>query len=184
MIRRLDPTSAVSKALEQNDVLLSFDGVPVANDGTVPFRSGERIGFSYLVSQKYVGEQATLRVWRKGKELTIKIKLQVSRQRQTRCPYYPRSLASHSIPVLDAGACPPRPACVVPPRQASQLFHCGRPCLHRHHRPLPQERVWKGVITAASQGCVGKCDPCCPVTCDTLAHRNTTLTHQFGSWRR
>jgi hypothetical protein len=30
---------------------MSFDGVDIANDGTVPFRSGERISFSYLVSQ-------------------------------------------------------------------------------------------------------------------------------------
>ncbi|MCD7459804.1 hypothetical protein HAX54_042019 [Datura stramonium] len=30
----------------------------VANDGTVPFRHGERIGFSYLVSQKYTGDDA------------------------------------------------------------------------------------------------------------------------------
>ena len=77
MIRRVDPTSASSKALEPNDILLSFDGVPVANDGTVPFRSGERIGFSYLVSQKYVDEQATLRVLKNGKEQTVKIKLKV-----------------------------------------------------------------------------------------------------------
>ena len=47
MIRRLDPTSAAFKLLETNDVLLSFDGVLIANDGTVPFRSGERIGFRY-----------------------------------------------------------------------------------------------------------------------------------------
>ncbi len=34
------------------DVLLSFDGVDIASDGTVPFRSGERISFSYLVSEQ------------------------------------------------------------------------------------------------------------------------------------
>ncbi len=38
MVRRVDPTSAAFNVLEQNDVLMSFDGVPVANDGTVPFR--------------------------------------------------------------------------------------------------------------------------------------------------
>jgi hypothetical protein len=38
------------------DVLLSFDGTPIANDGTVPFRSGERISFSYLTSTKFHNE--------------------------------------------------------------------------------------------------------------------------------
>lgn len=30
--------------------------------GTVPFRSGERIGFSYLISQKYTGDMVSGRV--------------------------------------------------------------------------------------------------------------------------
>ena len=33
----------------------AFDGVEIANDGTVPFRTGERISFNYLVSGKYMG---------------------------------------------------------------------------------------------------------------------------------
>lgn len=48
--------------LKPSDILLSFDGIDIANDGTVPFRRGERIGFSYLVSQKYTGEQAKVGV--------------------------------------------------------------------------------------------------------------------------
>ena len=51
LIRRVEPTAPVSKVLAQYDILMAFDGVDIANDGTVPFRSGERIGFSYLVSQ-------------------------------------------------------------------------------------------------------------------------------------
>jgi hypothetical protein len=51
LIRRVDPTAPASAALRQFDILLAFDGVDIANDGTVPFRSGERISFSYLVSQ-------------------------------------------------------------------------------------------------------------------------------------
>lgn len=33
----------------------------------VPFRHGERIGFSYLVSQKYTGESAKVKILRDGK---------------------------------------------------------------------------------------------------------------------
>ncbi|KAI8465037.1 MAG: trypsin-like cysteine/serine peptidase domain-containing protein [Monoraphidium minutum] len=76
LIRRVDPTAPVSKVLKQFDILLAFDGVAIANDGTVPFRSGERISFSYLVSQKYTQETATLRVLQGGKERTVTVALQ------------------------------------------------------------------------------------------------------------
>jgi hypothetical protein len=51
LIRAVEPTVPSGAALRQWDILMAFDGVAVACDGTVPFRSGERIGFSYLVSQ-------------------------------------------------------------------------------------------------------------------------------------
>ncbi|KAB1202453.1 Protease Do-like 9 [Morella rubra] len=74
-IRRIDPTAPESKVLEPSDIILSFDGVDIANDGTVPFRHGERIGFSYLVSQKYTGDNATIKVLRNCEILTFDIKL-------------------------------------------------------------------------------------------------------------
>ena len=40
----------------------SFDGVDIGSDGTVPFRSGERISFTYLISQK-VGAGGAHRSW-------------------------------------------------------------------------------------------------------------------------
>ena len=60
LIRRIEPTAPVNKSLKKGDILLSFDGVDIANDGTVPFRSGERISFNYLVSRKYTNEEVTL----------------------------------------------------------------------------------------------------------------------------
>jgi hypothetical protein len=51
LIRRVEPTAPAHAAVAGYDILLSFDGVDISNDGTVPFRSGERISFSYLVSQ-------------------------------------------------------------------------------------------------------------------------------------
>lgn len=74
-IRRVEPTAPESNVLMPSDVILSFDGVDIANDGTVPFRHGERIGFSYLVSQKYTGDDAQVKVLRKSKILEFKIKL-------------------------------------------------------------------------------------------------------------
>ena len=63
-VRRVEPTAPAAAVLRRGDVLLSFDGVAIANDGTVPFRAGERIAFSFLVSQKYSGDTAVLRVLR------------------------------------------------------------------------------------------------------------------------
>ncbi|KAK6773786.1 hypothetical protein RDI58_029024 [Solanum bulbocastanum] len=68
-IRRINPTAPESMMLMPSDVILSFDGVDIANDGTVPFRHGERIGFSYLVSQKYSGDSAAVKVLRRNSEI-------------------------------------------------------------------------------------------------------------------
>ncbi|XP_050382708.1 protease Do-like 9 [Argentina anserina] len=74
-IKRMEPTSPECHVLKPSDVILSFDGVNIANDGTVPFRHGERIGFSYLVSQKYIGDQALVKVLRNSQTLEFNIKL-------------------------------------------------------------------------------------------------------------
>ncbi|CAN6274479.1 unnamed protein product [Urochloa humidicola] len=74
-VRRVEPTAPESGCLQPSDIILSFDGVDIANDGTVPFRHGERIGFSYLVSQKYTGEKALVKVLRDSKVHEFKIRL-------------------------------------------------------------------------------------------------------------
>jgi hypothetical protein len=45
----------------------------VTNDGTVPFRTGERIAFTYLISQKYTGETAQVDVLRDGEEISMEV---------------------------------------------------------------------------------------------------------------
>ncbi|KAL7153434.1 hypothetical protein ABFS83_04G167900 [Erythranthe nasuta] len=75
LIRRIDPTSPQFKVLKPSDIILNFNGFDIANDGTVPFRHGERIGFSYLVSQKYTGDSAEMKVLRNSKSLKLKILL-------------------------------------------------------------------------------------------------------------
>lgn len=71
LVRRVNPTSHAAAVLRPDDVLLSFDGTDVACDGTVPFRTGERIAFSYLISQKFVGDEARLEVLREGEVLEL-----------------------------------------------------------------------------------------------------------------
>lgn len=66
MVRAVEPTSCAHGILRAGDVLLDFDGVEIACDGTVPFRRGERIAFGYLCAQKFVGDAARMRVLRDG----------------------------------------------------------------------------------------------------------------------
>lgn len=75
LVRTVQPISYVAKMLQTDDILMRFDGVQVANDGTVPFRSGERIAFSYLTSQKFTGDVCGLDILREGKEISIQAKL-------------------------------------------------------------------------------------------------------------
>lgn len=72
-IRKVEPTAPSYGALKTGDVLLKFDGVPVANDGTVAFRKGERVSYKFLVSQKFSGETARVEILRDGQVLELDI---------------------------------------------------------------------------------------------------------------
>mmetsp|Transcript_116100 Transcript_116100/g.248348 ORF Transcript_116100/g.248348 Transcript_116100/m.248348 type:complete len:511 (-) Transcript_116100:97-1629(-) len=73
LVSRVAPTAAAAKVLQTNDVLLSFDGEPIGNDGTVRFRKHERVMYTWLVAQKFFGEQASLEVLRGGQKLEISL---------------------------------------------------------------------------------------------------------------
>ena len=76
MVRAVEPTSQTKDVIEAGDVVLKFDGVDVAGDGTVAFRTGERISFGYIISQKYVGERAAVTVLRDGEVREVEVTLQ------------------------------------------------------------------------------------------------------------
>ncbi|KAL4588228.1 hypothetical protein LXL04_001110 [Taraxacum kok-saghyz] len=71
LVRRVEPTSGASKVLKEGDVIVSFDGVDVGSEGTVPFRSTERIAFRYLISQKFTGDVAELGIIRAGASMKV-----------------------------------------------------------------------------------------------------------------
>jgi S1-C subfamily serine protease len=75
LVRTVQPISLAAGVLHPGDILMRFDGVQVASDGTVPFRSGERIAFSYLTSQKFTGDVCSLDILREGKEINESVKL-------------------------------------------------------------------------------------------------------------
>ncbi|CAK9175931.1 unnamed protein product [Ilex paraguariensis] len=66
LVRRVEPTSDARNVLKEGDVIVSFDGVHVGCEGTVPFRSTERIAFRYLISQKFAGDVTELGIIRAG----------------------------------------------------------------------------------------------------------------------
>ena len=77
LLRKIEKISNSTKAgLKTGDVLKQFDGVAVASDGTVPFRAGERISFSHLVSKKFVGEVAKIDILRDGKPMSFEVTMQ------------------------------------------------------------------------------------------------------------
>ncbi|CAN1162612.1 Protease Do-like 10, mitochondrial [Linum perenne] len=73
LVSKINPLSDAHKILKKDDILLAFDGVPIASDGTVPFRNRERIPFDYLISMKKPNETALLSVLRGGQQHEFKI---------------------------------------------------------------------------------------------------------------
>jgi len=62
--------------LKNEDVVTSVDGVKIANNGTIPFRSDERLSFSYIVSRFQMGQSIRLGILRDGKAQSLSLKLQ------------------------------------------------------------------------------------------------------------
>nr|CAB3463912.1 unnamed protein product [Digitaria exilis] len=76
LVRRVEPTAPASSVLRKGDVIVSFDGISVGCEATVPFRSTERIAFRYLTSQKYAGDIAQLGIIRDGNSMKVQTILQ------------------------------------------------------------------------------------------------------------
>ncbi|GAA0139699.1 hypothetical protein Leryth_004902 [Lithospermum erythrorhizon] len=75
LVRKIEPTSDASNVLKEGDVIVSFDGVRVGSEGTVPFRTNERIAFRYLISQKFAGDVAELGIIRSGTLMKVQVAL-------------------------------------------------------------------------------------------------------------
>jgi S1-C subfamily serine protease len=66
--------------LEEGDVLLAVDHVPIAADGTTVLREGELIHFRYVISKRHVGERVPVTVWRRGQEITCVLEMREARR--------------------------------------------------------------------------------------------------------
>lgn len=56
MVGHVAPTSKSNSLLLPQDVLTAIDDVPVANDGKIPFRHGERVSLQCYVQTKFPGD--------------------------------------------------------------------------------------------------------------------------------
>lgn len=56
LVCKVDGTRHEDNVLCSGDTLLAVDGVSIADDGTIPFREMERLAFSHLVSQRFLGD--------------------------------------------------------------------------------------------------------------------------------
>lgn len=48
------------------DVVLELDGVPIADDETIPFRDDERLDFTHAIKIKHIGDVLQLKILRQG----------------------------------------------------------------------------------------------------------------------
>ena len=80
LVIRVHPGSPAAGHLEVGDVLMSIEGHPVADDGTVEFRSKERTSAAHYIDLHQVGDTVALDVFRKGSLQTVPVTLGRSRE--------------------------------------------------------------------------------------------------------
>ncbi|CAF3561037.1 unnamed protein product [Rotaria sp. Silwood1] len=71
LVTSVEKACVLSKILQQDDVITAIDNVPIADDGTIYFRRGERLNFKYLEKLKFVDDTVTFTIIRQGKEITL-----------------------------------------------------------------------------------------------------------------
>jgi S1-C subfamily serine protease len=61
--------------LKRDDAILAVDGVPVANDCTIPLAGSARTDFSCAIEQKQIGETVVLTIWRDARKHNVSLML-------------------------------------------------------------------------------------------------------------
>lgn len=75
LIPRLSGLETERGLLKVGDVVVSMDGQPVGNDGTVRFATADRIDSNILIARRQVGETLPLGIIRDGKRIDINFPL-------------------------------------------------------------------------------------------------------------
>ncbi|CAF5015483.1 unnamed protein product, partial [Rotaria sp. Silwood1] len=64
LVTSVEQACVLSKVLKEDDVITAIDNVPIADDGTIYFRHGERLSFRYLENLKFVDDTVTFTIIR------------------------------------------------------------------------------------------------------------------------
>ena len=70
-IRDLAPMSQAKDILQPGDVILELDTIDVANDGKIPFRTGERVALLSYLQTKFAGDLVALKLLRNGTPVEV-----------------------------------------------------------------------------------------------------------------
>lgn len=73
VVRRVQPTAGAYGILQSMDVIMAVDGIPVGNDGKIPFRRGERVDLGCYISSLFPGDEAVATIWRDGQQTEVSI---------------------------------------------------------------------------------------------------------------
>lgn len=71
VVQNITEPEAGENTIMTDDVLLEIDGLPVGNDGSVPFISGDRIDLNYFFTKYQLGDAIPIRLLRNGNEKLI-----------------------------------------------------------------------------------------------------------------
>jgi len=75
LVIAMEPLAPCAKVLKVNDVIRKIDGVPVAGDGTIFFRRGERLSHVHLITSKSRGDSVRFEIMREGKTMEMEVQL-------------------------------------------------------------------------------------------------------------
>lgn len=75
LVIKVYPDSPARGQLQPGDVVLSIDGKPIENDGTIEFREGERTYFGYLMQTKHINDLVNFEILRKGRHKALQFKM-------------------------------------------------------------------------------------------------------------
>ena len=70
VVQEVAPRGTGDGLLQVGDVLMSVDGVSVADDGRIAL-GPHHVAFVYLFDQKQLGDSLTVKIWRAGKEMEL-----------------------------------------------------------------------------------------------------------------
>ena len=80
MVQETSPLSMAKGIFQPNDVICQVNGIPVGNDGKIPFRRGERVSLACYIQTKFVGDTVKVTVWRKQQQIVVEVPVGISRR--------------------------------------------------------------------------------------------------------